>query len=197
MGRDEQVARRDVVRQRPRLEADGEKFWIVAGEAGRIGAGSDPFERPKRGGGREETIADLQVLDRDFAVFGCNQRAGAIAGRRWYCRRSDRRFRTRSERIGFGCMFPPASGFRVQRRLRPRSATFPVGCVQTTLSPALPVPVTSMTSLVEAVPPVPVKPEIEVERVTPEPSPVRSSVPHLASAAKAIPPAPTKRQVRA
>ena len=68
--------------------------------------------------------------------------------------------------------------------------------VQTTWSPALPEPVTSMMSLSAAVPPSPAKPEIAAVKLLvkaePEPSPVRSSVPPLVpeTAAKSIGPVP-------
>ena len=80
--RDQQVARRDAVGQRPRLETDRLDIAVALGAPPGIATPADPFERHRRAGQGDQPIADAEVFDGDLPPIRPDQRAPEIAGRR-------------------------------------------------------------------------------------------------------------------
>ncbi len=80
VGGDEQVADRQVLRQRAGGDADGQHAHRV-GEDGGDGLAAHPADRHGLGFGGEDEVADLQRLDRNLAVWGADQGAGVEADR--------------------------------------------------------------------------------------------------------------------
>jgi hypothetical protein len=80
LGRDEQVALRHPVRQRPGRDADGQHAPVAGDERAPVAAPADPAQRPDGTGRRHQPVADAQILDRNFPALGKDQRAPGIAG---------------------------------------------------------------------------------------------------------------------
>jgi hypothetical protein len=81
LGRHEQVARRHAVGQRAGFDADRQHVAIAGNEPTVIGASANPLDRLGLTRQCDDPVADREVLDRQLAPFGADQRAAAEAGR--------------------------------------------------------------------------------------------------------------------